>query len=206
MTIKSLADENASVTNRINPGADVERFRHRFPRPLLEASLPPKVYYWNDIVGECRSLVFGVRLLDYTREGSQKASQKFEPPLLLQKAVAEIDRRGLEVEGIYRISGRAAVILDIIRRIERDESAFQFTPKDDVASIAGVIKQYLRQLPEPVFKVSLEDRLEYSKNRQEHINNGFSVIRGKIRRLAPIHHSTLRFLISHLTRSAILSR
>lgn len=37
---------------------------------------------------------------------------------------------------------------------------------------------------------------------EEHITNGFKVIRNKMRRLPPVHQATLRLIIEHLARVA----
>ena len=88
-------------------------------------------------------------------------------PAIVNKAIAEIDARGLDTEGIYvrgrltlplpgqtlnlyaqRIPGRTSTINHLVLEIEKDEAKFEFDPaKHDVFSIAGLLKMFLRQLP-----------------------------------------------------------
>ena len=56
--------------------------------------------YYNYHVGECRDLIFGVSLADYaTARGSEN-----DVPIVLRLCIEEIDKRGLDAEGIYRVS------------------------------------------------------------------------------------------------------
>ena len=79
-------------------------------------------------------------------------------------------------------------------------------------------KLYLRELPEPVFRFSLQDRIQHSEDRgtsflhncviichtyweiEEHLANNFMLLRSKIRRLPPVHQATLKAIIEHLSR------
>jgi RhoGAP domain len=80
-----------------------------------------------------------------------------------------------------------------------------------------VPKLYLRELPEPVFRFPLTERLQHSDERgkslrffsahhcrmpwqEEHVANNFPVLRSKLRRLPPVHQATLRYLVEHLAR------
>ncbi len=49
--------------------------------------------------------------------------------------------------------------------ITTDETAFQFREKDDLFAIAGILKQYCRQLPEPIFPFPLVERIKHTKDR-----------------------------------------
>lgn len=51
------------------------------------------------------------------------------------------DEKGLNLEGLYRISGRKAAGQQIIQEIELDEGKFAFEDKDDVHAVASVLKQ-----------------------------------------------------------------
>ena len=78
-------------------------------------------------------------------------------------------------------------------------------------------KQYFRELPEPLFRFSLEDRVKHSEDRgrsvfpykilklilydvDQHISSNFAILRAKIRRLPPINQATLKALVEHLAR------
>lgn len=69
----------------------------------LALSIPFRTLYYNYDVGECSALVFGVSLADYaTARGSQS-----NVPNILKLCIGEVDKRGLEAEGIYMVSSFA---------------------------------------------------------------------------------------------------
>lgn len=174
---------------------------HRARNPRREAAHPAPVLYENFYVGPCRSLIFGVSLNDYDfqrGEGGDHGS----PPMILQKCIGAVEQRGLDTEGIYRVSGRQASLQSLVHAIEQDEVAFQFREKDEVFAIAGILKQYCRQLPEPIFHFPLVERIRHTENRESHISSNFSVLRAKLSRLPVIHQSTFRAIIEHLARVA----
>ncbi|XP_078391536.1 active breakpoint cluster region-related protein-like [Cetorhinus maximus] len=72
-------------------------------------------------------------------------------PLIVRNCVEDVERRGLEELGIYRVSGIATDVQTL-------KAAFDSNPKDallqlknyDVNVVAGTLKLYLRELPEPL--------------------------------------------------------
>ncbi|WVF65636.1 hypothetical protein IAT40_000367 [Kwoniella sp. CBS 6097] len=181
----------------INTEQDIMLFRARL-RAINAVPTPP-IPYENFYVGPCRSLIFGVSLTDYdfTRgEGSDHG----RPPTIIDKAIQAIDERGLDSEGIYRVSGRHANVQKMVQGIELDEEKFRFDEKDDVFSIGNILKQYLRELPEPVFPLPHPERVKYTESRESHIESNFSTLRARLRRLPPIHQTTFQAMIEHLGR------
>ena len=59
---------------------------------------------------------------------------------------------------------------------------------------------YLRQLPEPVFRWPLAERLSFTQDRETHIANDFVYLKQKFKRLPAIHVATLRAVVHHLRR------
>uniref|UniRef100_A0A8C7U8A3 Uncharacterized protein n=1 Tax=Oncorhynchus mykiss TaxID=8022 RepID=A0A8C7U8A3_ONCMY len=93
-----------------------------------------------------QSGVFGVKISVVTKRERSKV------PLIVKQCVEEIERRGMEEVGIYRVSGVATDIQAL-------KAAFDANNKDvsvmmsemDVNAIAGTLKLYFRELPEPLF-------------------------------------------------------
>ncbi|KAF7656568.1 hypothetical protein LDENG_00039160 [Lucifuga dentata] len=93
-----------------------------------------------------QSGVFGVKINVVTKRERSKV------PLIVRQCVEEIERRGMEEVGIYRVSGVATDIQAL-------KAAFDSNNKDvsvmmsemDVNAIAGTLKLYFRELPEPLF-------------------------------------------------------
>ncbi|XP_064424144.1 PH_BCR_vertebrate and RhoGAP_Bcr domain-containing protein [Latimeria chalumnae] len=90
--------------------------------------------------------VFGVKIAMVTKRERSKV------PYIVRQCVEEIERRGMEEVGIYRVSGVATDIQAL-------KAAFDANNKDvsvmmsemDVNAIAGTLKLYFRELPEPLF-------------------------------------------------------
>ncbi|SCV72588.1 BQ2448_4125 [Microbotryum intermedium] len=195
----------------IEPIADGEKFAMMLRAPVPE----PPVYYVNYFVGECRSLLFGVSLTDYHSTNSTRLV-----PLIVQKCIEAVDHSGLQIEGIYRISGKVVTVQQIIHEIERDEESFVFRPSDDPAMVGGVLKLYLRQLPFPLFPVSaVESVFEFqgpptwvlmyhSPNSRSTYSADFIkdpdacilALARRIRRLGLPNQATLKALCEHLAR------
>lgn len=72
----------------------------------------------------------------------------------------------------------------------------------DVFSISSVLKQYCRELPEPIFPFPQHERQRYTENRELHIGSNFSAIRAKLAKLPSIHQNTFRVILEHLSRVA----
>ncbi|KAJ7356969.1 hypothetical protein DFH08DRAFT_469880 [Mycena albidolilacea] len=195
-TQAQLSTHARSVVDKISPQVDVSKLQAYIPRSLASA-IPDRVLYENGHVGECNDLIFGFSLLDYAMAHNL---QEGEAPKIVRICIKEIDERGLEAEGIYRVSGRHAVVQALQHEIERDESKFEFKPKDDTYAVASLLKLYLRELPEPVFKYALQDRIQHTEDRADHQSNNFMLLRSKIRRLPPVHQATLKAVVEHLAR------
>uniref|UniRef100_A0A096LZB1 BCR activator of RhoGEF and GTPase n=1 Tax=Poecilia formosa TaxID=48698 RepID=A0A096LZB1_POEFO len=92
--------------------------------------------------------VFGVKISTVTKSRRERS----KVPYIVRQCLEEIERRGMEEVGIYRVSGVATDIQAL-------KTAFDTNNKDvsvmmsemDVNAIAGTLKLYFRELPEPLF-------------------------------------------------------
>ncbi|CAB1344031.1 unnamed protein product [Coregonus sp. 'balchen'] len=98
-------------------------------------------------------MVFGVEL----RHLVDKENSAVHVPLLIQKSVAEIQKRGLKVVGLYRLCGSAAVKKELRDAFERDSAAVSLNEElyPDINVITGILKDYLRELPSPLITRTL---------------------------------------------------
>ncbi|KAI0651503.1 hypothetical protein C8Q79DRAFT_39833 [Trametes meyenii] len=198
-TQSQLCEHGRLMVEKITPQRDSLAIATNIPRMLAAAS-PKPVYYYNWTVGECKDLIFGVSLVDYA---TARGLPEGEIPKIVRICIQDIEQRGLDAEGIYRVSGRHAAVQELQHKIERNEAAFQFNPTtDDVYSVSSFLKMYLRELPEPVFKFPLQERIQHTEGFDEHAANNFAVLRSKMRRLPAIHQATLKALVEHLARVA----
>ncbi|TDL28854.1 hypothetical protein BD410DRAFT_760544 [Rickenella mellea] len=193
-----LTEHVKEAVSHISSQKDVSLLSSSIPR-YLQQSTPRRTLYHNFRVGDCQDLIFGVGLVDYAHS---RALRDGDIPKIVRICVSEVDKRGLNSEGVYRVSGRHAIVQDLMHKIERDERSFHFQQTDDIFVVASLLKQYLRELPEPVFKFPLEDRVKHTEELEQHVSNNFVFLRGKIRRLPAVHQATLKTIVEHLARVA----
>uniref|UniRef100_A0A8B9NLW6 Rho GTPase-activating protein SYDE1 n=1 Tax=Accipiter nisus TaxID=211598 RepID=A0A8B9NLW6_9AVES len=121
------------------------------PRGILYSKFT-LVEQW-DSPGDREPRVFGVELGQLVER--EKTATKV--PLLIQKCVAEIEKRGLKVVGLYRLCGSAAVKKELRDAFERDSAAVTLSEQlyPDINVITGILKDYLRELPTPLITPTL---------------------------------------------------
>jgi len=87
------------MVTKISPENDVSLVTTLIPR-ALSSLIPKSIFYYNYNVGECSDLIFGVSLVDYA---TSRGLGETEIPKIVRICIQEIDERGLESEGIYRV-------------------------------------------------------------------------------------------------------
>jgi len=94
--------------------------------------------------------VFGVPLKTLVKRDGEAI------PHFIQKASTFIREYGLQTEGIFRLSGRATQIEKLRDQLDQGKKVF-FSPGMDVNSVANLLKQWLREMPEPILTWKLYD-------------------------------------------------
>uniref|UniRef100_H3AIZ1 Rho GTPase-activating protein SYDE1 n=1 Tax=Latimeria chalumnae TaxID=7897 RepID=H3AIZ1_LATCH len=150
--------------------------------------------------------VFGVEL----RLLVERENSALKVPLLIQKTVSEIEKRGLKVVGLYRLCGSAAVKKELRDAFERDSAAVTLSEElyPDINVITGILKDYLRELPTPLITRTLyEVVLEAMALRPPRMtSNGLEMdpeyseqIVTLLDCLPEIEKATLKMLLDHLS-------
>ncbi|XP_045405392.1 rho GTPase-activating protein SYDE1 [Lemur catta] len=123
-------------------------------------------------------------------------------PLIIQKCVGQIERRGLRVVGLYRLCGSAAVKKELRDAFERDSAAVCLSEDlyPDINVITGILKDYLRELPtplitQPLYQVVLEAMAQAAPSRAPPSPEG---TRGLLSCLPDVERATLTLLLDHL--------
>ncbi|KAB7504174.1 Breakpoint cluster region protein [Armadillidium nasatum] len=85
--------------------------------------------------------------------------EKRSVPFIVTRCVREVERRGLNEVGIYRVSGLASDINKLKKSFESNPyEAEQLVKEVDIHSVTGLLKLYLRELPEALFTDELYPR------------------------------------------------
>ncbi|KAI9429807.1 Rho GTPase activation protein [Lactarius indigo] len=185
----NLAMSTGAEVERCLLGTDTSDLKASLDQ-ALSFSIPPLTLYCNYRPNAYSDLIFGVPLVNLTTDQDNV-------PKVIRMCIEEVEKRGLNTHKIYLVGSIDADILQLRRRFET-EKTFSFSSIDNIHSVAMLLRLYLRDLPEPLFMLSLEDYRQYRQNRARYIENNFSVLRSKIRELHPVHRASLEALLRHL--------
>ncbi|XP_066431603.1 rac GTPase-activating protein 1-like [Eleutherodactylus coqui] len=134
-----------------------------------------------------------VLLLDFA-----PATSPMVPNLVIQ-CVNEIEKKGLSQRGLYRISGCDRQVKELKQKLLNGKVKSHQLAKEDIHTVCGVLKDFLRNLSEPLLTFALHsqfleaaDILDVCESKRE--------ICQTVHALPSANKDTLAFLILHLYR------
>ncbi|CAI5759600.1 unnamed protein product [Candida verbasci] len=128
-------------------------------------------------------------------------------PFLITRCILEVEKRGLDFEGIYRISGGNSTIVQIEQAftnlpIEPNEKQInnldEIILNCDIHAITSALKRYLRKLPEPLIPYSFYD--DYIKIAHLQPQQRVSELNKLIVKLPVANQKVLQVLTKHLNK------
>ncbi|XP_033111190.1 rho GTPase-activating protein 100F-like [Anneissia japonica] len=143
-----------------------------------------------------RKGLFGVPLdVAVRREGTA-----CKIPRLIYKCTQEIELRGIDILGIYRVCGSAKKKKRLHDEFERSSEAvdLSFDNCPDIHVITGVLKDYLRELPEPLFTNRLCEEFIKVATESENPVPDMDMVHSMINTLSPANKETVCFMLDHL--------
>ncbi|CAG8517967.1 1480_t:CDS:10 [Ambispora gerdemannii] len=149
----------------------------------------------ESIINPNAILIFGNDL------SKQLELENGEIPYVVQKCVKAVEARGMDFEGIYRKSGGASQMRAIVTAFEQKDEINLDDPDEfnDIGAVTSVLKQYFRQLPNPLFTFDLYPNFLEAlsiKDQEEKLEK----FRTLLSQLPKENYTTLKFLIHHLQR------
>ncbi|XP_052609529.1 rho GTPase-activating protein 9 isoform X1 [Peromyscus californicus insignis] len=162
--------------------------------------------------GLFRDQVFGCQLESLCqREGDTV-------PSFVRLCVEAVDKKGLDVDGIYRVSGNLAVVQKLRFLVDRERAVtsdgrYMFPEQpgqegkldldsaewDDIHVVTGALKLFFRELPQPLVPPPLlphfRGTLELSEPEQ-----CLAEIKKLVELLPKPNHDTLQYILEHLCR------
>ncbi|KAI9592045.1 Rho GTPase activation protein [Syncephalis fuscata] len=174
--------------------AYIMKFHARDVGVKRREDIPYEEYPFSD---QARSIVnprpiFGVDL------ATQLKRDNMDIPPIISKCAASIEKHGIKSEGIYRISGPVSQLRQLKAAFDKDNELVVLGEKDplyDINAIAGVLKQYLRELPEPLLTRSLSEEFI-----QAAAADDTKSLAACVKRMPIANAKVLNFLIAHLCR------
>ncbi|KAL6073521.1 Rho GTPase-activating protein 1 [Balamuthia mandrillaris] len=116
-----------------------------------QISFPDFVLSYRRRRGDFARPIFGVPL----EEAVIRTTTHSGLPVVCERAFQALDAAALETEGLFRISGSNADINDLKKRFDRGEDVDLIGWDPHV--VAGLLKLFLREMPEPLFTHELYD-------------------------------------------------
>ena len=99
-TGSQVASHVQETADYIFPEKDSQRLKQA-TATQLEASIPKPILYHNFHMGESKHLIMGISLVDYA---SARGLKDNAVPRVVELCIREVEARGLNAEGIYRVS------------------------------------------------------------------------------------------------------
>ncbi|XP_026218497.1 rho GTPase-activating protein 12b isoform X3 [Anabas testudineus] len=121
-------------------------------------------------------------------------------PNFVKMCIDHVENTGLNIDGLYRVSGNLAVIQKLRFAVNHDEKVDLNDSKwEDIHVTTGALKMFFRELSEPLFTYgSFNDfvnAIKYSDQKQR-VNS----LKDLIKKLPKPNHDTMQILFKHLCR------
>ncbi|XP_045408713.1 unconventional myosin-IXb isoform X9 [Lemur catta] len=129
-------------------------------------------------------------------------NDKVSVPIVLEKLLEHVEMHGLYTEGLYRKSGAANRTRELRQALQTDPAAVKLEDFP-IHAITGVLKQWLRELPEPLMTFAQYSdflRAVELPEKQEQLAAIYAVLE----HLPEANHNSLERLIFHLVKVALL--
>jgi hypothetical protein len=120
-------------------------------------------------------------------------------PAVVRRCVAYIEQHGLTTEGIYRMSGSAAKIAELKQMVDAGGDLW-FSASSAIHDVTGLLKLYLRELPDGVVTSRLYPYFISAAQCKEAGEPQFAFLRAAVMALPKYNLMLLEFLMRHLAR------
>ncbi|KAK7153925.1 hypothetical protein R3I94_007323 [Phoxinus phoxinus] len=120
-------------------------------------------------------------------------------PSLIVQCVHEIERRGLEERGIYRVPGGERLVKELREKYMCGKGLMMLHKVEEVHAVCGLLKDFLRKLKEPLITFKLHKIFMEASEMDEEDKSVETLIKN-IKELPKPNKDTLAFLILHLQR------
>uniref|UniRef100_A0A8C9FUG7 Rac GTPase activating protein 1 n=1 Tax=Pavo cristatus TaxID=9049 RepID=A0A8C9FUG7_PAVCR len=120
-------------------------------------------------------------------------------PSIIVHCVNEIEQRGLHEKGLYRVSGCDKTVRELKEKFLRSKNIPLLSNVDDIHAICSLLKDFLRNLKEPLLTFRLNKTfMEAAEILDE--DNSVAAMYQAVGELPRANRDTLAFLMVHLQR------
>nr|XP_014332532.1 PREDICTED: LOW QUALITY PROTEIN: rho GTPase-activating protein 12 [Bos mutus] len=143
--------------------------------------------------GYIKDQVFGANLSNLCQRENSTV------PKFVKLCIEHVEQYGLDVDGIYRVSGNLAVIQKLRFAVNHDEKLDLKDSKwEDIHVITGALKMFFRELPEPLF--TLNHFNDFVNAIKQEPRQRVSAVKDLIKQLPKPNQDTMQILFRHLKR------
>ncbi|XP_070655964.1 rho GTPase-activating protein 15 isoform X3 [Bos indicus] len=126
--------------------------------------------------------------------------EKSTVPRFVKQCIEAVEKRGLDVDGIYRVSGNLATIQKLRFIVNQEEKLnLDDSQWEDIHVVTGALKMFFRDLPEPLFPYSFFEQFVEAIKKQDN-NTRIEAIKSLVQKLPPPNRDTMKVLFGHLTK------
>ncbi|KAL7031589.1 hypothetical protein ACKWTF_007067 [Chironomus riparius] len=129
--------------------------------------------------------------------------EKRDIPFIISASIREVERRGMNEVGIYRVSGSASDLQKLKKSFESNAyEAEQLLKEVDIHSVTGILKSYLRELPEALFTDSHYQKFFDTFNQFTNTNETARIeaLQTIFNELPQPNKATIGLILDHLIR------
>ncbi|KAK3108074.1 hypothetical protein FSP39_000688 [Pinctada imbricata] len=130
--------------------------------------------------------------------------EKGKIPKFVVKCVTAIEKRGLDHDGLYRISGNLAQIQKLRCQVDQDSYNLD-EDRWDVHVLTGSLKLFFRELKEPLYTFLMFDRFVPALSKEKN-SDRLKAVKELISTLPKYNYETMKFLFAHLLKVIDMSK
>nr|XP_028605695.1 rho GTPase-activating protein 12 isoform X5 [Podarcis muralis] len=120
-------------------------------------------------------------------------------PKFVKLCIEYVEEHGLDVDGLYRVSGNLAVIQKLRFAVNHDEKLDLNDSKwEDIHVITGALKMFFRELPEPLFTYTHFN--DFVNAIKQEPRQRVHAVKELIKQLPKPNQDTMQVLFKHLKR------
>ncbi|XP_061666137.1 rho GTPase-activating protein 27 [Syngnathoides biaculeatus] len=143
--------------------------------------------------GYIRENVFGCHLATLC------AQERTTVPSFVENCIKALERKGLDIDGLYRVSGNLAVIQRLRYKADHEELDLEDGQWEDAHVLTGALKLFFRELLDPLFPYSHFENF-ISAMKIPDYNSKVGRIYDLVKSLPAPNHDTMKLLFGHLRR------
>uniref|UniRef100_A0A9J8AWR5 Rho GTPase activating protein 12a n=1 Tax=Cyprinus carpio carpio TaxID=630221 RepID=A0A9J8AWR5_CYPCA len=121
-------------------------------------------------------------------------------PHFVLMCIEQVEKNGLGVDGLYRVSGNLAIIQKLRFAVNHDEKVdLEDSKWEDIHVTTGALKMFFRELPEPLFPYAFFNNF-ISAIKMPDYRQKVQAVKDLMKQLPRPNHDTIQALFKHLKK------